>query len=528
MKSKRKPASHLGDKGRLKMRSIKAIINLHQKDVSIRQISRSLSLPRSTIADYLRRYRASGLSLGDIQDFDDQSLYKSLFPKQRKAIQSTKDNPDYAYIHQELKRRGVTRMLLWEEYREQNLHGYGYTQFCELFKQWNKKVTVSMRQVHKAGEKMFVDYSGLRMDIIDRRSGEVRKAEIFVACLGASGYSFAEASMSQKKACFINSHSNAYYYFDGVVEVTVPDNLKSAVTKFDWYEPTINRSYQDMAEYYGTVIIPARPCKPKDKAKVELSVKLVQRWILAKLRNRQFFSISELNQAIRPLVDELNNRKIRLLGKSRRELYEELDKPALQPLPPEKYRYHEFKLCRVNVDYHIQLDKCFYSVPYQLVKKEVEVRYSDYTVKIFYQNKRVAVHNRFHHPGAYSTDKDHMASAHRAYAEWTPSRLINWGKSFGIYTQMLIETILTKKPHPEMGFRSCIGILNTAKGVQTDIVEAVSEKLLRLNSYRVSSFRSILKNKTYLNQKQPLALTPQNSHKNVRGEDYYTGGGTNA
>lgn len=529
MRSKRKPTSHLGEKGRLKMRSIKEIINLHVKrDVSVRQISRSLSLPRSTIADYLRRYRANGLSLKDIQDLDDESLYRILFPHRRKSIESKKETPDFAYVHQELKRRGVTRLLLWEEYREQNPDGYGYTQFCELYKQWNKKVTVTMRQVHKAGEKMFVDYSGLTMGIIDQHTGKIKQSEIFVACLGASGYSFAEVSISQKKACFINSHSNAYYYFGGVTAVTVPDNLKSAVTTFDWYEPNINAGYQDMADYYGTVIIPARPYKPKDKAKVELSVKLVQRWILAKLRNRQFFSVSELNQEIRPLLDELNNRKIRLLGKSRRELYEELDKPALKPLPLEKYRYHEFKLCRVNIDYHIQLEKCYYSVPYQLAKKEVEARYSDYTVKIFHQNKRVAVHNRLHHPGAYSTIKEHMASAHRAYAEWTPSRLIGWSKSFGKNTEELIEAILNKKPHPEMGFRSCIGILNTAKEYDNEIVEAVSEKVLSLNAYQVKTFRSILKNKTYTKQKPALTITPDNNHENVRGEGYYTQRGTHA
>jgi len=510
------------------MRSIKEIINLYQRDVSVRKISRSLSLPRSTIADYMRRYKASGIGITELQDLDDESVYKILFPRKRKVIRSKKAIPDFVYVHQELKRKGVTRMLLWEEYREQNPDGYGYTQFCELYKQWNTKVTVSMRQIHKAGEKMFVDYSGLTMDIIDPSTGAIEKAEIFVACLGASGYSYAEASKSQKKGCFINSHTNAFAFFGGVPEILVPDNLKSAVTTFDWYEPTINSSYQDMADYYGTVIIPARPYKPKDKAKVELSVKLVQRWILAKLRNRQFFSVSELNQAIRPLLNELNNRKIRLLGKSRHELVEELDKPALKPLPVETYRYHEFKLCRVNIDYHIQLDKCYYSVPYLLVKKEVEVRYSDYTIKIFYQNKQVAVHHRLHRPGACSTQKEHMASAHKVYAEWSPSRLISWSKSFGANTQMLIETILDKKPHPEMGFRSCIGILNTAKGVPTDTVEAVSEKMLRLNSYRVSSFRSILKNKTYNTQEPTLAITPQNNHENVRGEAYYKSGGTHA
>ncbi|MFQ5454013.1 MAG: IS21 family transposase [Candidatus Zixiibacteriota bacterium] len=529
MRTKRKPTNHLGEKGRLKMKSIKSIINLHLKNgLSVRQISRALSLPRSTIADYLHRYKSSDLNPKDMPNLDDGSIYNRLFPGETKVIRTKKEMPDFATTHQELKRKGVTRLLLWEEYREENPEGYGYSQFCELYKQWNNKVTVSMRQVHKAGEKMFVDYSGLTMDIINSNTGEVTQAEIFVACLGASGYSYAEAGMSQKKASFINSHINAFNFFGGVTAILVPDNLKSAVIRYDRYEPKLNESYRDMADYYGTVIIPTRPYKPKDKAKVELSVKLVQRWILAKLRNRQFFDIHELNQAIRPLLTELNNRKIRLLGKSRRELYEELDKPALKPLPPEKYHYHEFKLCRVNIDYHIQLEKCYYSVPYRLAGKEVEVRYSDFTVEITHQNKQVAIHNRLHHPGAYSTIKEHMASAHRAYAEWTPSRMISWSKSFGINTQVLIETLLTKKPHPEMGFRSCLGILNSAKGVDTDIVEAVSKKMLTLNVYRVSSFRSILKNKTYKKEKPTLAITPINNHENVRGEEYYTDGETHA
>jgi len=506
------------------MKLIKAILTLHSSGLSIRQISKSLSLPRSTISEYAGRYKASKLTISEVLQLDDEILYKRLFPDSRKPIGPLKAIPDYATVHKELKRRGVTRMLLWEEYREQYPEGYGYSQFCDLYKQWNKQIPVSMRQVHKAGDKMFIDYSGMTMDIIDRHTGAVHKAEVFVACLGASGYSFAEASMSQKKACFIRSHINAFNFFGGVTNILVPDNLKSAVTTFDWYEPKLNETYQDLANHYGAAIIPARPYKPKDKAKVELSVKLVQRWILAKLRNRQFFSIAELNQAIRPLLDELNNRVIKHLGKSRRELYEALDKPALQTLPSQSYLYKEFKLCRVNIDYHVQLDKCFYSVPYQLAKKEVEVRYSDYVIEIFYENKRVATHNRYHHPGAYSTKEDHMASAHRAYAEWTPSRIISWSKNYGKHTQELIKAILNKRPHPEMGFRSCMGILNTAKNLESNIVDAVSEKMLRLNTYSVKSFRAILKNKTYTQANPTVAMTPNSHHVNVRGEDYYTGG----
>lgn len=459
--------------------------------------------------------------MADLDECSDRDIYQALFKDLATAAITSKPVPDFALIHEELKRRHVTRLLLWEEYRTVYPNGYGYTQFCERYNRWRQKLSITMRQVHKAGEKMFVDYSGMTMEVIDRRSGEIRKAEIFVACLGASGYSYAEASRSQQKASFINSHVNAFNFFGGVAAILVPDNLKSAVTKVDYYEPRLNASYQDLAEHYGSAIIPARPYKPRDKAKVELSVKLVQRWILAKLRHRQFYSIAELNQAIGPLLDELNKRKIKQLGKSRRELYEQLDQPALQPLPSQPYLYKEFKLCRVNIDYHIQLEKACYSVPYQLTGKEVELRYSASAVEVFYQNKRVALHRRLHLAGSYSTKAEHMASAHRAYARWTPSRLINWSKSFGVNTQILIETILTKKPHPEMGFRTCLGILNAARDLDKTIVEAVAGKMIALNVYRVSNFKAIVKTKSYLTDQSAIINTPNSNHENVRGQAYY-------
>ncbi len=473
------------------------------------------------MADYVRRYKKSSLSIEELKRHNDREIYEALFKDTVTICESSKSLPDFALIHEELKQRHVTRLLLWEEYREVCPTGLGYTQFCERFNRWRKKLTITMRQIHKAGDKMFVDYSGLTMDIIDRFTGEVKKAEIFVACLGASGYSFAEAGRSQKKASFIRSHINAFKFFGGVTAILVPDNLKSAVTQADWYEPKLNESYQDMAEHYELAIIPARPRKPKDKAKVELSVKLVQRWILAKLRHRQFYSIAELNQAIKPLLDELNNRKIQHLSKSRRLLYEQMDKPALRSLPTQPYLYKEFKLCRVNIDYHVQLEKAYYSVPYQLTGKEVELRYSESSVEIFYQNKRVALHQRLHLPGSYSTKSEHMASAHRAYAKWTPSRLINWSKSFGINTKILIETILTKKPHPEMGFRTSLGILNAAKDMDKTIVEAVAKKMIALNVYRVSNFKAIVKSKSYLRDKPATVNTPEGNHENVRGQAYY-------
>ena len=504
------------------MKLIRRILQLYETaGLSYRQTGDALNIPYTTVADYVRRYKTSSLTIADLDEYSDREIYQTLFKDVAAVTTTSKPLPDFAMIHEELKRRHVTRLLLWEEYRAVYPVGLGYTQFCERYNRWRQKLSVTMRQVHKAGEKMFVDYSGLRMDIIDRRSGEVRKAEIFVACLGASGYSYAEASHSQKKASFINSHVKAFNFFGGVTAILVPDNLKSAVTKVDYYEPRLNESYQDLAEHYGTAIIPARPYKPRDKAKVELSVKLVQRWILAKLRHQQFYSIAELNQAISPLLDELNNRKIKQLGKSRRELYEQLDKPALQSLPSQPYRYREFKLCRVNIDYHIQLERAYYSVPYQLTGKEVDVRYSESAVEVIYQNRRVAVHKRLYLPGSYSTKTEHMASAHRAYAKWTPSRLINWSKSFGVNTHILIETILTKRRHPEMGFRTCMGILNAAKNMDKTEVEAVTGKMIALNVFRVSNFKAIVKNKSYLSDKPATVNTPNGNHENVRGQTYY-------
>ncbi len=355
----------------------------------------------------------------------------------------------------------------------------------------------------------------------DPKTGIVEEVEIFVAVLGASGYTYAEASRDQTKQSFVNSHNHAFKYFGGVTEMIIPDNLKSAVTKASRYDPDLNETFQDMAEHYRTVILPARPYRPKDKGKVELSVKLVQRWILARLRHQTFFSIEELNETIWFLLDDLNNRKMKKLEKSRRQLFEELDSPALKPLPVYPYELREFKLCKVSIDYHIELMKCYYNVPYQLVGKEVDVRFTATVVEVFYQHKRVAFHKRLYRIGAYSTQKEHMASSHRVYAEWTPSRLINWALSFGKNMGELVKTIMEVKPHPEMGFRTSLGIINTAKKYDKEAVELAARKMIELKSYRVRHFRSILKNKTYLTVRKQYDLTLPQKHENLRGALYY-------
>ena len=504
------------------MRHIRKIIELHElTGLSVRQIKDALNLPKSTVSDYFTAFKASDLTLEQMNSLNDDQIYTALFGDKTKG--SARPLPDFAKMNTELKKKHVTRSLLWEEYRDKHPDGLGYSQFCEHYRLWSKKVSVSMRQVHKAGEKLFVDYSGLTMEVIDPKTGEISKAEVFVTALGASGYSYAEASMSQKKHDFIASHVRAFRFYNGVTEVLIPDNLKSAVTRANWYEPDINESYQDMADHYGTVVLPARPYKPKDKSKAELSVKLVQRWILARLRHRQFFSLHELNEAIWELLDDLNNRKMRHLGKSRRELFEELDQPALKALPDRTYIYRDFKDCKVNIDYHILLEKDLYSVPYQLAGEVVNARYTSTTVEIYHKDKRVAVHPRAPGKGVVTTVTEHMASAHRAYAEWTPSRMISWGKKFGSHTGKLIEEIMLQKPHPEAGFRICLGILSRAKSLDDLDVEAVSKRMLELKLFTVKNFENIHRNKSYEQvSTQPLEMTPPDSyHENVRGQQCY-------
>lgn len=509
--------------GRLPMRDIKRIIQLHEAGgLSVREISRALGIARSTVADYLRRYKESGLRLADFAGEDAEALYCRLFgPVPVREKKACKALPDFAEIHQELKHKHVTRLLLWEEYRQAHPEGYGYSQFCELFRHWCGKLSISMRQVHKAGEKTFLDYSGLKVDITDPQSGETYPAEVFVAALGASGYTYAEASADQTLESYIDSNIHAFEFFGGATQILIPDNLKSAVTKADRYEALLNESYRDMAEHYGAVIIPARPYTPKDKPKVELSVKLVQRWILARLRHRQFFSIEELNRAIRELLHDFNRRKIKKFGKSRYDLYLALDLPALKALPARPYRLRRFKIARVNVDYHVEVGKSYYSVPYQLIGKVMEIRYSQTLVEIFYNNKRITIHARLHQAGAYSTQPEHMSAAHRAYADQTPERLVAQAAHFGEKTKQLVEAILLKKPHPQMGVRSCVGIFKAAGHLSSEVMEAVCARMLELESFKLEHFKSILKHKTYLPKQVPAATTPSGDHENIRGEHYY-------
>ena len=457
-----------------------------------------------------------------MSDLNESEIYQKLFPEQQK--QRGKIRPDFAKINRELRKKHITRQLLWEEYKEQYPAGMGYTQFCYHLSQWQKKLNISMRQIHKAGEKLFIDYSGLQGEITNRISGEKTAVEIFVATLGASGYTYAEASDNQKLESFLDSHVNAFEFFEGVTDILVPDNLKSAVTKAHRYDPQINASYQDMADHYNTVVIPARPYRPQDKSKVELAVKLVQRWILARIRNEIFFSIEELNKRIGGLLDYYNGKIIKKLGSSRKELFYEIDKPALKALPTEKYEFKNVRWRRVNLDYHIEVEGAWYSVPHQLTGKEVLARYNRRIVDISFNNKSIAVHPRISEVNQASTNKEHMPQAHRRYAETSPSALILQAEAIGPETGRLIHKIISEDKHPEKGYRSAYGILKAARRHKNDgEIELVSAKMLALDIKRVFHFESILKRKTWQTAEDENILLPQvnGESENIRGNGYY-------
>jgi transposase len=430
--------------------------------------------------------------------------------------------PDWAEVHCELRRKGVTLFLLWEEYKATHPEGYQYSWFCHTYRVWAGKVDVVMRQQHRAGEKLFVDYAGQSMDVIDRVTGEVREVQLFVAVLGASNYTFAEATWTQSLSDWIGSHERAFRYLGGVSEVVVPDNLKAGVDRAHRYEPDINRTYADMAEHYGVAVIPARAAKPRDKAKAEVGVQVVERWILARLRNQTFFSLAELNRAIAGLLEHLNARPFKKLPGSRRELFEQLDRPALRPLPATRYEFALWKKARVHIDYHIAVEGHYYSVPYQLVKCQIEVRLTANIVEVLYRGQRVASHRRSYKAHGFTTLPEHMPKAHRAYAEWTPQRLVRWAEKTGPATAALIHAILSARAHPQQGFRSCLGIMRLGKTYSDDRLEAACQRALVLRAHGYKHIESILKKGL---DRQPLPATQQPAlpidHDNVRGPDYY-------
>jgi transposase len=505
------------------MRKVKEILRLKfDVKLSNRRIAQSCSMAHSTVGEYIRRFRRSSLSWPLPDDIDDSRLEQLLFPQPQIGLPHIRPAPDCCYIHSELRRKGVTLMLLWQEYKQEHPQGYQYSQFCELYRRWSRQIDPVMRQQHIAGEKMFVDYAGMTAPIYDLQSAKMRDAQIFVAVLGASNYCYAEATWTQSLADWIASHTRALAFFGGVPQVLVPDNLKAGVKKASFYEPDINPTYLDLANHYGTVVIPTRVGKPKDKAKVETGVQIVERWILARLRNRKFFSLHQLNQTIADLLQDLNSRPFQKLPGSRKSTFESIERPALKLLPSQPYQFAEWKKATVNIDYHIEVDRHYYSVPSALIKKKIDVRITQKTIECFYKSKRVASHIRNDHKGRHTTVKEHMPKSHQKWAQWTPQRFIRWAGKIGPHTQALIETILNSRAHPQQGFRSCLGVLRLAKSYGHGRLDAACRRAVAIGGTSYRSVESILKHN--LDQKplpdQPAAEAPI-EHTNIRGAAYY-------
>jgi transposase len=505
------------------MRKIRELLRLRwERQLPQRVIASSLGLSQGSVSEYLNRARRAGLTWPLPDGLGDAPLEALLFPPPPDIPSDQRLVPDWSVVHRDLRRPNVTLALLWEEYRAATTDGFGYSWFCELYREWAGRLKPTLRQVHIAGERLFVDFAGHAMEVIDAATGEIGRAEVFVAVLGASSFIYAEATASQALADWIGAHVNALTALGGVPRQIVSDNLKAGITKACFYEPTVNRTYADMAAHYRTAIIPARPYKPRDKAKVEVGVQVVQRWILARLRNRRFFSLAELNRAIRELVDQLNDRPMRGWGTTRRALFEQLDRPALSALPPAPYEYADWKRCRVNLDYHIEIAKHFYSVPFRLLRQEVEARITAKTVEIFHRGKLVATHLRSLRPYRPTTMADHMPSSHRRYRDWTHERIQREAAVIGADTAALVEIVLRSRPHPEQGFRSCIGILGLRKRYGAERLDAACAKALTLGTRSYSSVAAILKNKQESKTAHERETDqPSLLHDNIRGPGYY-------
>jgi transposase len=509
---------------RLSMRQVHEVLRLKWAvGLSDRQIARSLGLSRPTVAAYVQRAQVAGLSWPLPEGLDAATLEQRLFPSSATPVPAPRLVPDWATVRHELKHKGVTLFLLWQEYKAATPEGFQYSWFCQAYRAWASKLNLVMRQSHRAGEKLFVDYAGQGIPVVNAQTGEVHEGALFIAVLGASNYTYVEATWTQSLPDWIGSHVRAFVALGGVPEIVVPDNLKAAVTRAHRYEPELNRTYADLAHHYGVAVIPARAAKPRDKAKVEVGVQVVERWIVARLRHHTFFALAEVNAAISELLPALNARPFKKLPGSRQSLFATLDRPALQPLPVQPYEYAEWKRARVNIDYHVEVDGHYYSVPYALVKQQLEVRVSARVVEIFHTGTRVASHLRSRLKGRHSTVATHMPTAHQHYAEWTPQRLIRWAADSGAATARVVEVILASRPHPQQGFRSCLGIMRLGKSYGTERLEAACRRALTIGACSYKSIESILKNgldRTPLPASLPAAVAPR--HANIRGPEYYS------
>jgi transposase len=502
------------------MRKLTEILRLkYTAGLSHEKIARAVGLSKGAVGKYVSLATARGLSWPLSADMDEAALERLLFPADVRPTRHA--DPDYPQLHQELKRKGVTLQLLWSEYVA--THGeraLRYSQFCERYRRWVRSQRRSLRQLHRAGEKLFIDYCGPTVPVIDPGSGEIRAAQIFVAVLGASSYTYAEATWTQSLPDWIGSHQRALQFFGGVPQLLVPDNLRAAVSHPCRYAPEPNATYAELSRHYGTAILPARPYKPKDKAKAEVGVQVVERWILARLRHHHFHSLAALNAAVKDLLTELNHRPFQRQPHSRRALFEQLDRPALMALPPEPYEYAEWKEAKPGIDYHLELDGRFYSVPHSLVGERLTVRLTATAVEVLHKGRRVAAHPR-QGPGRFSTLPEHMPKAHRAHLTWTPGRFLNWAREIGPATLGLVKHQLEDRPHPEHGYRACLGVLNLARRYGKPRLEAACARAQAIGSPSYRSISSILAGGLDRQPLEPASEQALPTHANIRGADYY-------
>lgn len=510
---------------RVGMRQAREIIRLKFSSVATREIARRLGLAPSTVRETLKRAESAGLCWPLPEGLNDGALEAALYASRRsKRGHRRIAEPDWAAVHREMKRKHVTLLILWDEYIAANPGAYSYSRFCELYRAFEKTLSVTMRQTYVAGERLFVDYAGDGVPVIvDRLTGEIRMAQIFVAVLAASSLTFARATWTQALPDWIDAHVHTFEAIGGVPQLIVPDNAKTAIVKSCFYDPQVNRTYVDMATHYATAILPARPRKPRDKAKVESAVLIVERWLLGRLRRRTFYYLAEVNAAIGELLQSLNDGKpLRRLGVTRRKLFEEVDRPALKALPAEPYEYCEWRLRRVGIDYHVEVDAHYYSVPYRFARAEVEARLTSRAVEVFFKGERIAVHLRMSGNRKHTTIAEHMPSSHRRYAGWTLERIRADARLIGPATAALCEQILEQRPHPEQGFRACLGIVRLAGSFGTERLEAAAERAIEIGAKTYGSVKSILDNKL---DRRPAGRRAADAapiqHPNIRGPRYY-------
>jgi len=504
---------------RLTLRKIREILRLKEEaGLSNRAIARANKISNSTVGEYLRRAEAAGLHWPLPEGISDEEVMRKLFPEDAVVEEPERPLPDWEAVHKELKKKGVTLKLLWEEYRDKHpdCH-YQYTQFCEYYRRWAKTQSPNARFPHPGGEVMEVDYAGLTMTLVNPETGEATQVPVFVATLPASNYIFAEVQPSQEKVNWINGHVRAFEFFGGVTKILRPDNPKMGVKSPNYYEPDLNPTYQEMAEYYQVAVLPARVRKPRDKGSVENGVQNVERWVIAPLRNQTFFSLVGMNRAVRKLVEALNQNVMPQYGKSRRRLFEEIDQPELRPLPEKPYEFAFWKTAKVSIDYHVAFEKHFYSVPHTLIQQQVEIKATERMVEIFHKGKQVAIHPRSHAQGRFTTRIEHMPSNHRFVAEQDTNWMLKQAEKIGPQTTQYLTSLLQSRSFPEQAYRSCLGVLSLARKYPVALMETACERVseAHLRSYKDLKAELEALSRNAASPPQPLV------HENIRGENYF-------